>query len=70
MKDRQQFTVNSQLVINQLNRKWDVKNGLYLPYYKVAANLLEPLKLRVTLKWIPREQNRLADALSKSALPK
>jgi ribonuclease HI len=61
---------DSQLVINQLNGKWDVNGGIYLPYYRLAAQLLQPLKPRVTLQWILRDQNILADALSKSALPK
>src|ERR1700746_2564957 len=60
---------DSQLVINQLNGKWNVKDGLYLPYYKMAAKLLEQVKLRVTLEWIPGEKNKLLDALSKYTLP-
>lgn len=60
---------DSDLVIKQLNRKWKAKRGLYLPYYRKAIELR--LKLPdVELKWIKRDFNEEADALSKEAITK
>jgi PAS domain S-box-containing protein len=44
------------------------KAGLYLPYYKSAKKLIRQHRPSVCFKWIPREQNTEADALSKQAL--
>ena len=60
---------DSQLVVNQMIGRFKVRKGLYGPYYKKVQALLGDLvPLRVYFKWIPREENRLADELSKQAL--
>lgn len=59
---------DSKLVIMQLQHKWRVNGGLYYPYYKRAVELYEPIKNRVTLKWISRDENSICDVLSKGVL--
>lgn len=61
---------DSKLVVYQLNRAWRVRGGLYVPYYLQAQQLFDSVQaLRpLTLGWIPREQNALADQLSKQVL--
>ena len=57
---------DSRLVVCQVNRQWKIN----LPHLRELAarawKLLEGRK--VTLRWIPREQNARADALSNRAL--
>ena len=59
---------DSKLVIMQLQRKWKVNGGLYMPFYTRAVTLYEPMKDRLTLKWISRDENAVCDVLSKSVL--
>jgi len=59
---------DSKLVINQLNGKWRVRKGLYRSIAMEAKELLAYLHGRgwqMNFCWIPREQNRECDALSK-----
>jgi ribonuclease HI len=58
---------DSNMVVQQMNRKWRAKAGTYLPYYKEALALRVQLP-NVTIKWIPREKNGEADALAGDAL--
>jgi len=47
---------------------WQTKKskGLYVPYQQKAMALAASLKkIKLYFKWVPREQNREADALSK-----
>src|SRR5882724_4331748 len=58
---------DSKLVIKQLQRKWKVKGGCYVPYFQEAMML--SLKLPgVRFSWIPREHKGEADELAKSSL--
>lgn len=57
---------DSKLVVQQLNRKWKARGGLYLPYFKEAIVLRLQLP-RVEIKWIPRALNDEADYLSRQA---
>jgi len=59
---------DSLLVINQLRGTFEVHGGLYVPYYREAFKLYDPLRARVTLEWIPRERNSECDVLSKNVL--
>jgi ribonuclease HI len=63
---------DSQLVINQLNSTWKIKHGRYVDEANLAMQLLRELRKNniVTLKWIPREQNAIADKLSKEGVSK
>jgi ribonuclease HI len=58
---------DSMLVIRQLEGRWRVKNGLYIPYYRVAVKLRAQLA-DMRLEWVSRTMNVEADALSKSQL--
>lgn len=56
---------DSQLVINQLNREWKVKSDNIKPLYNKAIKLVD--QINPILKWVRREYNEIADALSKKA---
>lgn len=64
---------DSALVIYQnsidprYNKKWQVRGGFYVPICKKAQKIL-PKFTNLTLKWIPREENSIADELSKRGL--
>ena len=56
---------DSQLVINQISGRWQVKSGTsskYVPEIKEMMNGMD-----VVLEWIPREKNGEADELSRLA---
>ena len=56
---------DSQLIINQSNGTWKVRQPHLKPYFKEVNLLrLELLDYISKVKWIPREQNRQADKLS------
>jgi ribonuclease HI len=57
----------SKLVINQTFGTWRIKHGLYVPLAHRARELVEPFT-NIRGEWIPREENHLADRLSKAAL--
>jgi len=59
---------DSKLVVMQLLGHWKVRGGLYLPYYQQARESFSRVRDRVSLEWIPREENSEADELSKLAL--
>lgn len=59
---------DSKLVMDQLTGRWKVKKGLYVPYFKAAAELLAGVRDRVRLVWIPREQNAFCDGLAGQVL--
>ena len=62
---------DSNLVINQLNGKWRVNEGLYCEFALKAQQmlgLLTSMGWEVELQWIPRVQNEECDALSKRPL--
>ncbi len=54
---------DSQLVANQLNGTYAVRMPHLIPLYKRASTLLKAFEF-ARVKYIPREQNRRADALS------
>ena len=58
---------DSQLVVRQVNGEWLIKAKELVPLCRTVLNLKEQIP-NVTLRWIPREQNSEADALSKKAL--
>jgi len=63
---------DSKLVINQLNGRWRICKGLYLPTAIEAKELLaylHGLGWEINLCWIPRAQNEECDALSKKGCP-
>ena len=66
---------DSQLVLYQMfgdhvrKKKWKIKKGYYVPLAKEAKQLLYHLGY-VKGQWIPREENTIADELSKAKLIK
>ena len=58
---------DSQLVVRQVNGEWLIKAKELVPLCQTVLNLKAQIP-HVTLRWIPREQNSEADALSKKAL--
>jgi probable phosphoglycerate mutase len=62
---------DSKLVVEQVHGRWQVHAGHYVPYYHQAVLAWRELKKvspKTRLVWIPREQNGLADKLSKQIL--
>lgn len=57
---------DSRLLVNQMNGLWQSKNGLYMTSYSIAKTLLKDFS-NIIFEWIPREQNKEADELSRKA---
>jgi len=60
---------DSKLVIEQMKGNWRMIKGFYLQYAQYAEKLVNNFK-KLKLIWIPREQNSIADELSKAKLIK
>lgn len=62
------INTDSMLVCQQMNKRWKIKSGRYYPY---AISCFEKVRHfnNLLIKWIPREQNTIADELSKSHIP-
>lgn len=58
---------DSQLVINQMNKNWKIREGLYYKKALQAVQLRNKLNksYKLSFDWIPRERNEEADRLSK-----
>jgi len=62
---------DSKLIIEQLSGNWNVKSVDLLELYKAARIRMAKLKklgVNLTLKWVPREQNKHADSLANLAM--
>ena len=57
----------SQLVVRQVNGEWFIKAKELVPMCKTVLELKGQIP-NITIRWIPREENSEADALSKKAL--
>lgn len=57
---------DSKLVVCQVSRQWKINLPHLRELAKEAWRLMEGMK--VELEWIPREQNKRADALSNEAI--
>ncbi len=57
---------DSKLVINQMAGNWKFRQGLYEEKYREAKNLASYFT-KLTFKWVPREDNEEADALTRDA---
>ena len=61
---------DSKLVINQMSGMWRIKGGLYKPWAEKSEALLAKIwqehSVKITFKWIRRDKNTEADALSKT----
>jgi ribonuclease HI len=63
------FYLDSELVVNQLNMKFKIKNHDLGPWFIKIWNLRQSFK-KVTFNYIPREKNREADKLLNRELDK
>lgn len=61
---------DSKLVINQVSGLWNINKGLYVPLAQDARALVDKFFSNITFHWIPREENYIADELSKAELKK
>jgi ribonuclease HI len=60
---------DSKLVIEQMKGEWRIIKGFYKPLAYKAKDLVKKFK-KLSLIWIPREENDIADELSKAELKK
>ncbi len=60
---------DSQLLVGQMSKGWEVKGGGYLEKLKEARDLLKELG-SIAFEWVPREKNQEADLLSRIAYEK
>ena len=63
------FYGDNMMSVRQMNGQWRAKKGMYLPLYEKAIKLKENF-VDLKFEWIPREQNEIADKLSKEQLKK
>jgi len=66
--DREEVVIrsDSQLLVNQMSGRWQVRGGLYIDKYLEAAGLAARFR-NIRFEWIPRELNTRADSLSRRA---
>ena len=62
--------LDSELVVEQLNGRYKVKNEGLKPFYDEAQEILRKLNHRVNFRHIKREKNQEADKLVNLALDK
>ncbi len=60
---------DSQLLVGQMSRGWQVKGGGYVAKLKEARDMLKEFS-SVAFEWVPREKNEEADLLSRVAYEK
>lgn len=59
------YRTDSKLVVEQVNGRWKVNSDQLRPLADLARHLLT--ETGGILEWVPREQNTIADALSRRA---
>lgn len=57
---------DSKLVVHQMSGSWRAKKGAYLEGYKEARELRDQFA-KIRFSWVPREDNKEADRLSRRA---
>jgi len=62
------FVGDSNLVIQQMSGNWKIKNGLYATLARKAQTIARGRNY--DFRWIPREENEIADELSKRLTPR
>lgn len=67
-KDREvEIRTDSQLVVNQVSGLWAVKAEHLRPYRDECAQMISELKGKAKLVWVRRDENDVADALTRKA---
>lgn len=64
------FLLDSNLVVNQLNNKFKVKDQELLNFFYTIKQLEKTINITINYKFIPRNQNFQADFLVNQALDK
>jgi broad specificity phosphatase PhoE/ribonuclease HI len=59
--------MDSKLVVEQMSGRWQIKNAGLRPLAAKAATLVRRFE-KVSYTWVPREQNKHADALANQAM--
>jgi ribonuclease HI len=60
---------DSNLLIQQMFGRWKIRSGYYVPIALACRDLLKQFP-QIRGQWIPREENSIADELSKAQLVK
>lgn len=60
---------DSQLVVYQMKGEWQCRNASLREYLTEALREADRFD-RFEIEWIPREQNQMADAITRTLLPK
>jgi len=63
------FFGDNKMTVMQMMERWRAKQGNYIPYYQRALAIRKKFS-RLDFSWIPREENGIADELSKGQLIK
>jgi len=58
---------DSQLIVNQCSEVWNCNDEKLQPLLKMVLKAKKQYGMGITFKWIPRDQNKEADALSRTA---
>lgn len=58
---------DSQLIVNQINMTFRIKEQNFIPFFNKAKRIKDQVRVG-EIRWIPREQNTHADDLSKMGL--
>ena len=66
--NRMEWFLDSKLVVEQLNRNWRIKDEKIKKVARLAFEQLGLLAMPFSVKHIPREKNKEADALVNQAL--
>lgn len=66
--ERIAWKLDSKLVVEQLNRRWKIKEPRMRGYAATCWKLLASLSVPTTITHVPREENALADALLNQTL--
>jgi len=60
--------MDSKLVIEQLSWKWKIKDEKLKTIAIDIQGIISDASIRIQYTWIPREENKVADALSNKAM--
>ena len=69
ISDSIRIASDSKLVVSQLNGKYKVKSDRIIPLYRRALSLMKSFA-DIQIRWVPREENWEADALTNRAYKK
>ncbi len=59
---------DSKLVVMQMRGEWQARQGAYIKVLEKVRTVVASCSFEIRWEWVPREQNKRADALSKLAL--